>query len=205
LSEFWLSATGTPWSVVSMRPLESARTRSSGAIVLFCPIGGPPLPTLSEPFISVTVLDPTIGSRETTNAPLSGSTALSGSNSFGLLVLNGIAAASCWAPTYFAVRSSVELGGSGAAGLAGPLTVARLLRLTDVGRTDFDFADRRVDLAMSVFSGKRMWDETSGSSDGGHSARNSPADLRHARCGCDVFHYVQLRDRDGVALVARAH
>ena len=32
LSEFWLSAIGTPWLVVSARPLESTRTRSSGPL-----------------------------------------------------------------------------------------------------------------------------------------------------------------------------
>ena len=32
LSEFWLSATGTPWFVVSTRPPESTRTRSSGPL-----------------------------------------------------------------------------------------------------------------------------------------------------------------------------
>ena len=62
-SEFWLSATGTPWLVVKPRLLESTRTRSSGAIVLFTPITGEPLPTFSDPFFSWTVLAPTIGSR----------------------------------------------------------------------------------------------------------------------------------------------
>ena len=62
LSELWLSATGTPWFVVSAWPVESTRTRSSEPIVLLSPTTGPPLPTLSDGWRSVTVLAPTMGS-----------------------------------------------------------------------------------------------------------------------------------------------
>ena len=41
-SEFWLSATGTPWLVVSTWPLASTRTRSSGSIVGVRARGGAP-------------------------------------------------------------------------------------------------------------------------------------------------------------------
>ena len=50
-------------------PVESTRTRSSGPTVGFWPMFGPPLPTLSDPFSSVTVLAPTIGSAGLTDAP----------------------------------------------------------------------------------------------------------------------------------------
>ena len=88
-SEFWLSATGTPWLVVSARPVESTRTRSSGPTVGFWPMFGPPLPTLSDPFSSVTVLAPTIGSAGLTDAPSGGASAASGSYSAALFGLNG--------------------------------------------------------------------------------------------------------------------
>ena len=48
LSEFWLSATGTPRLVVSGRSEESVRTRSSGRLPGFCPSFGLPLPTLAD-------------------------------------------------------------------------------------------------------------------------------------------------------------
>src|SRR5688572_14555814 len=127
-SEFWLSATGTPWLVVSTRPDESTRTRSSGAIVLFLPIGGLPLPTFSEPFVSVTVLDPTIGSGGTIEGPSGGAVAAAGSYSSALFGLNGKLAATSCVPTSFAVSASDELDVNGdcmESGAAGPLTVAR--------------------------------------------------------------------------------
>ena len=68
-SECWLSATGTPWLVVSARPVESTRTRSSGPASGFWPMVGAPLPVLSEPLASLTVLEPTIGSSGLTDAP----------------------------------------------------------------------------------------------------------------------------------------
>src|SRR3954471_16512804 len=126
------------------RLVESTRTRSNGAIVLFIPSGGPPLPTLSEPIISVTVLAPTIGSRGTTTCPSGAAAPGSGLNSPGLLVLNGIAAASSCAPAIFAINTSGDCAED--AGSAGPLIVARLLRLPAVegvlgeGRARFDLA-----------------------------------------------------------------
>src|SRR3954451_8860638 len=126
------------------RLVESTRTRSNGAIVLFIPSGGPPLPTLSEPIISVTVLAPTIGSRGTTTCPSGAAAPGSGLNSPGLLALNGIAAASSCAPAIFAINTSGDCAED--AGSAGPLIVARLLRLPAVegvlgeGRARFDLA-----------------------------------------------------------------
>src|SRR6185436_19295873 len=123
LSELWLSPTGTPWLVVSSRAVESARTRSSGPIVLLAPIGGAPLPTLSDAFISVMVLAPTIGSAGFVHSPAVGLTAVSGSNSSGLLALNRNASASACVPAALADRVSVE--STSVDGRAGPLTVAR--------------------------------------------------------------------------------
>src|SRR6185503_20037474 len=49
---------------------------------------GPPLPTLSDPFSSVTVLAPAIGSDGFTDAPSGGASAAAGSYSAALLGLN---------------------------------------------------------------------------------------------------------------------
>ena len=69
LSEFWLSATGTPWFVVSTRPPESTRTRSSGPLPGLKLTCGLPLPTFGEAFVSVSVLPPTIGCGGSTACP----------------------------------------------------------------------------------------------------------------------------------------
>ena len=50
---------------------------------------GPPLPTLSDPFTSLTVLAPTIGSAGLTDAPSGGASAASGSYSAALFGLKG--------------------------------------------------------------------------------------------------------------------
>src|SRR4030095_1918104 len=124
-SEFWLSAMGTPWLVVSTRSVESTRTRSSGPTVGFWPMLGPPLPTLSDPFSSVTVLAPAIGSDGFTDAPSGGASAAAGSYSAALLGLKVKAeATSCVAAAFSAVTSPRP----DASGSAGPLTVVRLLR-----------------------------------------------------------------------------
>ena len=104
LSEFWLSAIGTPWFVVSTRSPESTRTRSSEPIVSFEPTGGVPLPVLSDAFSSVTVLPVTSGSRGFAVGPGAGRSAASGSNSRGLLALYGKADASSSVPAIFAAR-----------------------------------------------------------------------------------------------------
>ena len=62
---------------------------------------GPPLPTLSEPFGSLTVLAPTIGSAGLTDAPSGGASAASGSYSAALIGLNGNADATSWVPAAF--------------------------------------------------------------------------------------------------------
>ena len=93
-------------------------------MVLLLPIGGPPLPTFSDPFISVTVLEPTIGSAGTTDWPASGAVAASGSYSSGLLALKGKLDASSWVPASLGgeiVGRDVE--DVAESGLAGPLTV----------------------------------------------------------------------------------
>jgi hypothetical protein len=97
-------------------------------MVLFAPTTGEPLPVLSDPLVSVTVLDPTIGSSGLTDVPTGGASSGSLPYSSGLLALKGIAAARASVPAAFAVRSSREL--TRASGFAGPETVARLLRST---------------------------------------------------------------------------
>src|SRR6188508_801 len=111
-SELWLSATGTPWLVVRTRPVESTRTRSSA-------------PVLSEPLSSLTVLAPTMGSAGLTDAPSGGASAASGSYSAALFGLKANAEATSCVPAAFSARMSPA---PEASGLAGPLTVVRLLR-----------------------------------------------------------------------------
>src|SRR5688572_15357003 len=86
---------------------------------------GPPLPTLSDPFSSLTVLAPAIGSDGFTDAPSGGASAAAGSYSAALLGLNvKVEATSCVAAAFSAVTSPRP----DASGSAGPLTVVRLLR-----------------------------------------------------------------------------
>src|SRR5688572_8060567 len=138
LSEFWLSPTGTPWLVVSARSVESTRTRSSGTLVLLLPTVGLPLPSLSEPCDSVTVLEPASGSSGLRWAPDSGATAVSGSYSPALLALNRSAAAARSAARSFSPASaamrlwSASLGSRGwglEAGRFGVLAIRSLLLL----------------------------------------------------------------------------
>ena len=101
LSEFWLSATATPWFVVRRCPVPSTRTRSSGATVGFWP-GAAGAPVLSERLPSASVLAPTRSDGGCTWAPSGGATALSRPCSAALFALKGIAAtvasvsAACW-------------------------------------------------------------------------------------------------------------
>ena len=86
---------------------------------------GPPLPTLSDPFSSVTVLAPTIGSAGLTDAPSGGASAASGSYSAALFGLKGNADATSCVPAAFSATMSPAPDASGS---AGPLTVVRLFR-----------------------------------------------------------------------------
>ena len=65
---------------------------------------GPPLPALSEPFSSVTVLAPTIGSSGLTDAPSGGASIASGSYSAALFGLKGNADATSCVPAAFRRR-----------------------------------------------------------------------------------------------------
>ena len=93
-------------------------------------MGGDPLPTFSDPFISVTVLAPTTGSSGLADTPCGGAIAASGWYSSALLALKGIFAASASVPAAFTARSSpansFDLTG-GVFGFAAPLTVARVV------------------------------------------------------------------------------
>src|SRR5688572_5027561 len=100
---------------------------------------GPPLPTLSDPLRSVTVLAPTMGSAGLTDAPSGGASAASGSYSAALFGLKGNAEATSCVPAAFSARMSP---GPDASGLA----VARLFRT--------------VLLSLAVFAGRddlAMW------------------------------------------------
>ena len=98
---------------------------------------GPPLPTLSDPFSSVTVLAPTIGSAGLTDAPSGGASAASGSYSAALFGLKGNADATSCVPAAFSATMSPAPDASGS---AGPLTVVRLFRT--------------VLLSLAVFAGR---------------------------------------------------
>src|SRR6476469_524505 len=99
---------------------------------------GPPLPTLSDPFRSVTVLAPTIGSAGFIDAPSRGASAASGSYSDALFGLNGNADATFCLPAAFSARMSPC---PDASRLAGPLTVVRLFRVVLLFRGLFDALD----------------------------------------------------------------
>ena len=104
-----------------------------------CPIGGPPLPVFSDPFTSVTVLDPTRGWSGVLDAPACGARAASGSYSAALLGLKGKADARSCVPANFSANASPR---HEASEVAGPPTVARLFRvvlcfLGVLGRADF--------------------------------------------------------------------
>jgi hypothetical protein len=118
LSECWLSATGTAWLVVSVWPVQSARTLSSGKVPGLRPRLGSPRPTFLEATSSVTVLAPTIGFGASAVTPGRGLIeALP--YSAGLFALDGIAAASACVPAIFSASES-----AGSPSLwAGPLTV----------------------------------------------------------------------------------
>src|SRR4029450_6079328 len=113
----------------------------------------PPLPTLSDPFSSLTVLAPAIGSDGFTDAPSGGASAAAGSYSAALLGLNVKAeVTSCVAAAFSAVTSLRP----DASGSAGPLTVVRLLRSVLPSLEPFDdldslaLFDGREDFAMRI-------------------------------------------------------
>src|SRR5687767_2852945 len=87
-------------------------------------MGGPPLPTFSDALTSLTVLAPTIGSADLTDAPSSGASAASESYSASLFGLKENADARSCAPVAFSAMSPAPE----ASGSAGPLTVVRLFR-----------------------------------------------------------------------------
>ncbi|MCY1369655.1 hypothetical protein D9M69_567070 [compost metagenome] len=93
-SEFWLSAMGTPWLVVSICPEESTRTRSSDSMVQFTPSVATP-PVFSEWFSSESVLPD--GSRDcgSTVAPGSGDKPFWKPCSPALVGLKGMDSARC--------------------------------------------------------------------------------------------------------------
>jgi hypothetical protein len=122
--------------------------RLERTLVGFWPIVGPPLPTLSEPFSSRTVLAPTIGSTGLTDAPSGGAIAAPGSYSAALLGLNPKAAATSCAPAAFSATMSPA---PEASGFAGPLTVARLLRIVLLRVEAFDDGE---DFAMDVVTAR---------------------------------------------------
>src|SRR6186713_2050545 len=119
--EFWLSATGTPWLVVSTRLAESARTRSSGPFAGLNPTGGAPDPTFVEGLLSLSVLPSVAGSRGSRCAPGFGLRAASPYSS-ALLGFAGIEAARSPVSAILRVAASSLPRGPFA---EGPLTVER--------------------------------------------------------------------------------
>jgi len=55
-SEFWLSATSTPWLVVSARAPESTRAASSEPVLVSSPDTTGPEPTFADTLVSLSVL-----------------------------------------------------------------------------------------------------------------------------------------------------
>src|SRR4029450_12762108 len=113
---------------------------------------GPPLPTLSDPFSSLTVLAPAIGSDGFTDAPSGGASAAAGSYSAALLGFN-VKAATSFVPAGLSAGTSPRPDASGA---AGPVTVVRLLRIVLPSLEPFDdldcleLLDGREDFAMRI-------------------------------------------------------
>ena len=108
---------------------------------------GPPLPTLSEPFISLTVLAPTIGSRPTATVALPAARPPPPDRTRPVCsLLNGIALASSCAPAIFAINTSADCVDD--AGSAGPPPVARLLRFAE---DDDFFTEGRARLALGIW------------------------------------------------------
>ena len=110
LSEFWLSATGTPWLVVSTRPPESTRTRSSGPLPGLKLACGLPLPTFTDALVSVSVLPVTIGCGGSTVWPVAGWRPRPEFDGFA--ALKGNAAATASVPAILAVAASVIASGA---------------------------------------------------------------------------------------------
>ena len=122
---------------------------------------GPPLPTLSDPVSSLTVLAPAIGSDGFTDAPSGGASATAGSYSAALLGLNVKAeATSCVAAAFSAVTSPRP----DASGSAGPLTVVRLLRIVLPFLEPFDDLD-----CLELFDGREECVHIDVEYDAGHS------------------------------------
>ena len=122
LSEFWLSATGTPWLVVSPWPVASVRTRSSGPLAGLAPVRGSPLPALAEAFASLRVLPPAEGMGGGKCSP-SGARAAAGPYSAGLVRLRGMDAARSPSAATLAATGSSSRAAAGPR--FEPLTVER--------------------------------------------------------------------------------
>ena len=105
LSEFWLSATGTPWLVVSPWPVESTRTRSSGRLPGLKPCCGLPLPTFADAAVSLSVLPVTSRFAGAVCAPTGGCSARFPCST-ALLALKGIAAARSLVAANFAAAAA---------------------------------------------------------------------------------------------------
>src|SRR5687768_9158875 len=119
LSEFWLSPIVTPWFVVSARPDESTRTRSSASLAGLNPaVAG--LPLLPVALRSDSVLAPTLGSGGSTLCPGCGVRDAS-PYSLGFAALNGNASATISVAAIFAVAASC----TAAERRDGPLVVPR--------------------------------------------------------------------------------
>ena len=196
-SEFWLSATGTPWLVVSARSPESTRTRSSGAVRGIEPGGGAPDPDLRR---GIGLGERAAGGRRIARRDVRARAAVRATRRHtrpALLGFSGIAAASSPAAAILLVAASP---GSSACDFAdGPLTVERAEeraipatfpgeRLTACRsgalrafrRAGFFFAmiSASADAFLSRAVLRRRWSHRAFSSAGGSSA-SRPSDSSH--------------------------
>ena len=124
-SEFWLSATDTPWFVVRTRPPESTRTRSSGRLPGLNPARAD-VPAFSDSLLSVSVLPVAAGSDGALATP-SGGTRARSPCSASLLALNGMCAASACVAAILATCASPAARRPAKSACDGPLTVERAL------------------------------------------------------------------------------
>ncbi len=143
LSEFWLSATSTPWLVVNACPVESTRAPSSESVVALRPGTAPPAPTLADSATSLSVLAPSASTGGLTDSPSTGAWPASSPWSCCFSTFAGIAAATACVAAALAARAPIDgplpaIAGSAPMPDAGPpIVLAAEPRTDDVGAAVF--------------------------------------------------------------------
>ncbi|WP_232310172.1 hypothetical protein [Pseudoxanthomonas mexicana] len=145
MSEFWLSATGTPRFVVRRWPLLSTRTRSSDPTVGLAPSAARE-PTLSEVLVSASVLAVAKADGGMTCVPSGGSIAPARPCSAALFSLKGISAA---VASTSAACSAAMSGDPKAGAREAALSELRAAEAPATSFLDFGVGLREV--AMSAF------------------------------------------------------